>query len=155
MDSTTTTSTVINHGARTHSAPPDVQVDAVGQWADTAIITLDLSGGSIDRSILRDLAKALADQHGTYWLTLAAKSPTSGEQFLDRALHAARGRSVFAPELTVDAARALYEALGEALDAAETDCRRDGCPAVGIRDGLCVGHDEAAGYVPTLRSVTA
>jgi hypothetical protein len=149
------TTATTNPGTRTHSAPPNVQVEAVGQWADQAIITVDLAGGAIDRSILRDLAKALTDQHGTYWLTLAAKSPVSGDQFLDRALHAARGRAVFELDLHVDAARALYEALGDALDMAETDCRRDGCPAVGVRDGLCVGHDEAAGYVPTVRSVTA
>lgn len=150
-----TSTTVTNHGARTHSAPPDVTVEAVGQWADIAVITLDLAGGAIDRSVLRDLAKALTDQHGTYWLTLAAKAPHTGDQFLDRALHAARARGVFDLELTVDAARALHERLGEALDIADSTCRRDGCDAVGLRDGLCVGHDEAAGYVPTLRSVGA
>ena len=148
-------STITSQGHSTHSAPPDVTVDAVGQWADQPVITLNLAGGVVDRSILRDLAKVLASQHGTYWLTLAAKAPHTGEQFLDRALHAARGRGVFDIDLHLDAARALYEALGQALDVADTTCRRDGCDAVGLRDGLCIGHDEAV-YVPTgLRSVTA
>jgi hypothetical protein len=151
-----TSTAVTNPGTRTHSAPPNVEVQAVGQWADQAIITLDLAGGSIDRSILRDLAKVLHSEHGVHWLNIAARGlPGDRDKYLDRALHAARGRAVFELDLHVDAARALYEALGDALDVAETDCRRDGCPAVGVRDGLCVGHDEAAGYVPTVRSVTA
>ena len=65
---TTTAST----GTSTHSAPPNVEVEAVGQWADQAIITLNLAGGAIDRSILSDLAKVLADQHGIRHATRAA-----------------------------------------------------------------------------------
>jgi hypothetical protein len=149
MKATTSTSS-------THSAPPDVTVDGRGQWADIPVLTLDLAGGAIDRSILRYLSKVLYSEHGLHWLAIAARGlPGDREKYLTRALAAARGRGVFDIELSLDAAQALYERLGEALEVAETTCHRDGCDAVGLRDGLCIGHDEAT-YVPTgLRSVTA
>ena len=140
---------------RAHSTPPNVTIDGRGQWCDTPVITLELEGGAIDASITRGLARALHDNRGAYWLNIIARGDAADrDDYLTRALTAARGRGVFDIKLTLEAAYALREQLDAVLEIAESSCRRDGCDAVPVRDGLCVGHDEAA-YVPTLRSVTA
>lgn len=147
--------TTINTTDRAHSTPPNVTIDGRGQWCDTPVITLELEGGAIDASITRGLARALHDNRGAYWLNIIARGDAADrDDYLTRALAAARGRGVFDIELSLDAAYALREQLDAVLEIAESSCRRDGCDAVPVRDGLCIGHDESV-YVPTLRSVTA
>lgn len=147
--------TTINTTDRVHSAPPEVSIDGRGQWCDTPVITLELQGGAIDRSITRGLARALHDNRGAYWLNIIARGDAADrDDYLTRALTAARSAGVFDIELSLEAAYALREQLDAVLEVAESSCRRDGCDAVPVRDGLCIGHDESV-YVPTLRSVTA
>lgn len=148
-------STTISTTDRVHSTPPEVSIDGRGQWCDTPVITLELQGGAIDRSITRGIARTLEAQHGTHWLSIIAKGlPEDREKFLTRTVSAARSAGVFDIELSLEAAYALREQLDAVLEVAESSCRRDGCDAVPVRDGLCIGHDESV-YVPTLRSVTA
>lgn len=126
-----------------HSTPPAVELDAAGRDRDIPLVTLDLAGGGIDRSMVRQLANALAGVNGAYWLRIIAAGGPGSQVWVDRVVGAARTRGVFQVDLTHDAAAVLYERLGEALTVAETTCRRDGCDAVGLFDGVCAAHAEA------------
>lgn len=128
----------------THSTPPAVTVDAAGRDLDIPVITLDLEGGAIARSMVRSLARALVLGSVTHWLRIAAvRNSADAETYIDRVVGAARGHNTFQPQLDLDAAKALHEELGRAIDLAESTCRRDGCNAIGLLDGLCAPHDEA------------
>ena len=136
METSTTSS-------RTYSVPPLVELDAVGRDRDIAEITLDLVDPVIARSMLRDLAKGLSAANGVHWLRVIAAEPTGSpaqEAAINRVLDSSR--RAFHLDLTLEAAQALHEQLGAVLERAETECRVDGCHAIGLLDGLCAADDE-------------
>lgn len=140
---TTTTSTA-------HSAPPEVSIEGRGQWGDIPVITLDLAGGAINRTIVRRLAHSLFRAHRTMLLaSVAAATPGSAEQdrLIDEVLGYCQSRDVFQLDLDHDAAQALYDELGRALEIAETTCSQSGCEAIGTLDGQCPDHTDRADVI--------
>lgn len=131
-----------------HSAPPEVTIEGRGQWGDIPVLTLDLEAGTIARSMVRQLAKALAHPvNGAYWLRIIADASPGSEQWVDRLLDAAKARAVFQLDLSHDAAQALYDELGRALEVAETTCTQSGCEAIGTLDGQCPAHTDRADVI--------
>lgn len=137
--------TTVDATERTHSAPPEVTVEGRGRLGDIPVITLNLEGGAIARSMMRSLARSLSLARAAHWLHIIGREPAGSagaEQYLDRALDVARPAGAFQVELDLDAAHALYQQLNEVLDVAETECRWDPCVAVGTLDGLCPAHHD-------------
>lgn len=131
-----------------HSVPPEVILEGRGRDLDIPVITLDLEGGAIARSILRGLAKSVTratERLGTRSLAIIADGdPGESETHAHRVLEAARASRAFQIDLTHDAALALRDELDRALDIAELTCRQNGCIAIGTLDELCPPHYDAA-----------
>lgn len=130
---------------RTHSLPPAIDVEAVGRDLDQALITIDLEGGAIARSIVKDLARGLTLEHLVHMLTvIGRRGPgVNVEPYVDLVITAVRPYRALQVELTVEAAQDLYDLLGHVLKVAESTCARDGCDSIATHGLLCGPHDEA------------
>lgn len=131
---------------RAHSVPPTVYVEAAGADRDIPLIVLDLEADSgIADSLVRRLATSLWRARRTHVLALiAAQTPAMQTDLIKTVLGLCRARETFQINLSLDAAAALYAQLEQQLAIAETQCDEDGCPAVGVLDGKCGEHREAA-----------